>query len=211
MMSALVIGIACGFMMLAMAGAFLVQRRTGQSGWIDAIWSISTAITAIFLLSGIALAEGSFSSRSLLALGMILIWGVRLSAHIAVRTKGAGDDPRYRALRESWGARADRRLFLFLQVQALCALPLAISVALAGARPGPDAGRAGFCRCRHFRGRAAGGPRWRIDNSQRTGYREAARFVIVVCGVTHAIPTISSNGLAGAPGRSWRRHRSPIR
>ena len=125
-----------GFMMLAMAGAFLVQRKTGQSGWIDAIWSISTAVSAVFLLLAAARAEGGLSGRHMLALGMILIWGIRLSAHIAARTQGAGDDPRYRALREGWGAMADRRMFVFLQVQAFFAMPLALAVAAAGSRPG---------------------------------------------------------------------------
>ena len=57
--------------------------------------------------------------------------------HISVRTRGAGDDPRYAELAREWGADFPRRLFVFLQIQAAAALPLVAAVALAARAPRP--------------------------------------------------------------------------
>ena len=71
----------------------------------------------------------------------MLVWGGRLAVHIAGRTRGAGDDPRYAEFEREWGADFKRRLFLFLQIQAVASWPLVGAVALAArsARPFPDA------------------------------------------------------------------------
>jgi steroid 5-alpha reductase family enzyme len=120
---------------LAMTLAWAVRLRTGNSGWIDAIWSGATA------LAGVAAALTAGAGRPLLSAALVALWGVRLAAHIARRTHGAGDDPRYAALAREWGADFPRRLFLFLQTQALAAWPLVGAIALAARapRPFPDA------------------------------------------------------------------------
>lgn len=128
--------LAAAFLSMAMTLAFIVQNRTGQSGWIDTIWSFSTGIAAMGLILS-APGDSSSGGRRLLVLGLIAVWALRLGSHIARRTKGAGDDPRYAAMKLEWGVSAQRRLFLFLQIQALCALPLALAVALAANRIGP--------------------------------------------------------------------------
>ncbi len=115
---------------LAMSFAWLVRIRTGQSGWIDAIWSVSTGASAIFF---IAPQDG----RSLLAAALVAFWSLRLAGHIARRTRGAGEDPRYAALAEEWGPDFSRRLFIFLQIQAAAALPLILAVGLAAHAPRP--------------------------------------------------------------------------
>ena len=41
-----VIELMCGLAVLcalAMSGAWLIQRRTGNAGWVDAVWSLTTA------------------------------------------------------------------------------------------------------------------------------------------------------------------------
>lgn len=119
-----------------MTGAWLVALRTGRSGWIDAIWSFATggfgAAAAL-----IPLGNTQISTRQLLVAILALVWSLRLGFHIAVRTAGGGDDPRYRQLREEWGVSFNRRLFWFLQIQALAALALALSVMLAAHNPAP--------------------------------------------------------------------------
>lgn len=135
------VALGAAFLSAAMMAAFAVQKRTGQSGWIDAIWSLATGIAAVMLV--LAGSEGD-PGRKALALAMALAWSLRLSGHIAFRTKAAGDDPRYVALRQEWGEKADQRLFLFLQIQALCALPLVLAIAVAAARPGPFPGLQDF-------------------------------------------------------------------
>lgn len=121
---------------VTMTGAWLVALRTGQSSWIDAIWSFATggfgAAAAL-----IPLADTQVSIRQVLVAVLALLWALRLGIHIAVRTARGGDDPRYKQLREEWGRAFRRRLFWFLQIQALAALALAVSIMLAAHNPAP--------------------------------------------------------------------------
>lgn len=118
---------------LIMTVAWAVQLRTGQSGWVDAIWSFAVGVVgAAAALAPIAGQEG-LTARQMLVAACALAWSVRLGLHIMRRTLRGGDDPRYKALREEWGANFVFRLFLFLQVQAVAALVLVICV-LAAAR-----------------------------------------------------------------------------
>jgi steroid 5-alpha reductase family enzyme len=115
-----------------MALAWAAQRRTGSSGWIDSIWSFTVGLGGV---TAALIADGGDDFRRWLALGIVGLWSARLGAHIAARTRGAGEDPRYQALIEEWGDRAGVRLFLFLQVQAACALVLALAVYAAASNP----------------------------------------------------------------------------
>jgi len=118
---------------LIMTGAWAVQLRTGQSGWIDTIWSFAVGVVgAAAAVAPIAGQEG-LTARQMLVAACALAWSVRLGLHIMRRTLRGGDDPRYKALREEWGANFIFRLFLFLQVQAAAAFVLVICV-LAAAR-----------------------------------------------------------------------------
>ena len=134
-MSAL-IALSAVMLSAAMALAFVVQRRTGQSGWIDTIWSFSIGATGAMAL----MLQGPLEGRRLLVFALIALWSLRLGLHIAQRTKGAGDDPRYAALMQEWGAAGPRNLFLFLQAQALAGLVLVAAILLAAANPAPVSG-----------------------------------------------------------------------
>jgi steroid 5-alpha reductase family enzyme len=59
----------------------------------------------------------------------------RLGVHIVARSLNAGEDPRYRALAEQWGTDFPRRLFWFLQIQAVCAFLLSLATLLAARNP----------------------------------------------------------------------------
>ncbi|WP_298357291.1 DUF1295 domain-containing protein [Rhodoblastus sp.] len=117
-------------LVLAMSFAWLARMRTGQGGWIDAIWAAATGAAA----AGFAEPRGG---RSLFAAALVAFWALRLSIHIGWRTRGAGDDPRYAALAREWGDDFPRRLFLFLQIQAAASLPLVVTVGLAARAPRP--------------------------------------------------------------------------
>lgn len=114
---------------LAMAGAWAVQRRTGQSGWIDAIWSLSVGAAGALAL----VLQGPLTGRRAMVVALLGLWSLRLFLHIAARTTGAGDDPRYAALMAQWGAAGPRRLFLFLQIQSAAGLVLVAATQLAAA------------------------------------------------------------------------------
>ena len=117
---------------LFMAGAWGLQRATGNAGWVDAVWSFSIGLAGILL----ALLPG-ISTRSLVVAGLIAFWSVRLGTHIAHRSFNGPEDARYAALREAWRADFQRRLFWFLQIQAVAAALLTLSMGLAAANPDP--------------------------------------------------------------------------
>jgi len=121
--------------------AWAVALGSGQSGWVDTIWSFAVGLVGI----AAALAPidtsglGGFwqhepSARQWLVAVLCGLWGLRLGLHIAARTRGGGDDPRYAKLKADWGAEYAWRFFLFLQVQAAAACVLVASV-LAAAHP----------------------------------------------------------------------------
>lgn len=134
-MTALVVftAIAAG-LSLAMMLAWWVAGRSGNHGWVDTIWSFATgaaAIAAALLPLG---AEG-WLPRQLLVAGLAAIWSLRLGGHILRRTMAGHDDARYADLRRQWGKDASRRLFQFLQAQALAGFVLAIAIASAAHQP----------------------------------------------------------------------------
>ena len=127
-------GIAMALSIL-MAGAWLVQQRTGNSGWVDTIWTFSVGLVG----AGSALwsvAGASPNARQWLVACLVAIWSLRLGAHIAIRTAGITDDPRYAAFAREWGVDSPRRMFIFLQNQGLGSVPPALSIFVAAHLPG---------------------------------------------------------------------------
>lgn len=117
-----------------MSFAWLVRFRTGRSGWIDAIWSISVGF------SGCVAAWAPFrfsdlSSRQWVVGMCVLVAFLRLGADLARRTRNSEDDARYLALQKSWGEHYKSRLFWFLQIQAVCGFILSLTTFLAARNP----------------------------------------------------------------------------
>ncbi|MCE7901185.1 MAG: DUF1295 domain-containing protein [Gammaproteobacteria bacterium PRO9] len=118
-----------------MALAWQAALRTGQSGWIDAIWTFATGLGGA--AAALSFTDAEITSRQILVAAMAILWSLRLGIHIVVRTAHGGDDPRYRQLQEDWGDAYGKRLFWFLQIQALAALVLALSIMIAARNPVP--------------------------------------------------------------------------
>ncbi|MBI3701821.1 MAG: DUF1295 domain-containing protein [Afipia sp.] len=120
-----------------MAGAWLVQQRTGNSGWVDTIWTFSLgivgAVGAFWPVDGQAV-----TSRQWLVAILVAIWAIRLGSHIAVRTAGITDDPRYAAFAKEWGADSPRKMFVFLQNQGFGSIPLVFAIFVAAHFPAPE-------------------------------------------------------------------------
>lgn len=127
---------AAGFS-ATMLVAWLVQRTTGKSGWVDTIWTFSVGVFGC-LLSLWPFAEPSV--RQTLVAVLAGFWAVRLGMHVAVRTAAGGDDPRYARLKQEWGDAAQARMLFFLQLQALAGIVLAFAIFLAAHAPRPGIG-----------------------------------------------------------------------
>jgi steroid 5-alpha reductase family enzyme len=118
-----------------MAGAWVVQQRTGNSGWVDTIWTFSLGLVgagaALWPLAGTAP-----NARQWLAAGLVAIWSLRLGVHIAIGTAGITDDPRYAAFASEWGVDSPRKMFVFLQNQGFGSIPLVFAIFVAARFPG---------------------------------------------------------------------------
>ena len=159
---------------LAMAVAWRVQRATGSSGWIDTIWSAAVGLVGI----GVALAPEDAPGRGKLAAALVALWSARLALHIASRTRGAPDDPRYADLARQWGADAPRRMFWFLQTQALAGFVLVAAVGLAAVNPAPFPRLADFLAVAILLVAVAGEA---LADSQLEKFRRAHRGEKLIC------------------------------
>jgi steroid 5-alpha reductase family enzyme len=132
-----VVGAAACAVYLAMGGLFLLSLRLRDNSIAD------VAYGPMFAIGGwaAALAHGSGHPRQLLLIGMVTAWGLRLAAHIWVRNRGRGEDPRYRAWRERWGRWLVPRSFLQIYVlQGTIVLVILAPVLLAVRQPGGPLG-----------------------------------------------------------------------
>lgn len=128
-------GIALSLSIL-MALAWMVQQRTGNSGWVDTIWTFSLGLTG----AGSALwpvAGAAPNARQWLVAGLVAVWSLRLGSHIAIRTAGITDDPRYAAFAAEWGVDSPRKMFVFLQNQGFGSIPLVFAIFVAAHFPDP--------------------------------------------------------------------------
>jgi steroid 5-alpha reductase family enzyme len=129
---------------LLMAFAFLVQQRTGNSGWVDTIWTFAVGLVgaagALWPVAG-----SSPNARQWLVAALVAIWSLRLGIHIALRTTAITDDPRYAAFAEKWGVHSRRRMFLFLQNQAFGSIPLVFAIFVAAQVPAAGLGWRDLC------------------------------------------------------------------
>ena len=118
-----------------MTGAWLVQQRTGNSGWVDTIWTLSLGIvgvgSALWPIGG-----APQNARQWLVAALVAVWSVRLASHIAIRTAKIDDDPRYAAIAKEWGVDSAKKMFLFLQNQGFGSIPLVFAIFVAARYPG---------------------------------------------------------------------------
>jgi len=77
-----------------------VAIRVGKHAVVDVAWGLGFAVIAFisFVLS-VGFDAGD-RDRGLLVTVLTVVWGVRLTTHIALRSRGHGEDPRYEELLE---------------------------------------------------------------------------------------------------------------
>ncbi len=94
--------------MFYMTAWFFIARAIDRNDIADILWGTGFIVTA-----GTALIMNeNISPRGLLAASLIVLWGVRLAAHIYMRNRGKPEDRRYRKWKEEWGRHAVIRAFL---------------------------------------------------------------------------------------------------
>ena len=118
-----------------MAGAFAVRRCSGNSGWVDVIWTLLAGATGV--ATAIWPDDAEPGGRNLAVALLVGLWSSRLGVHLARRSARQDDDPRYAALARRWGANAEWMMFLMLELQAGAALVLVFAVRLAAWNPLP--------------------------------------------------------------------------
>ncbi|MFF9839301.1 DUF1295 domain-containing protein [Streptomyces sp. NPDC013740] len=95
---------ALGVNLVAAAGAalavhlatFAVGARRGLHRIVDIAWGL--AFAAVAAVTWWLSAGDGDDGRRLVVAAATIVWGVRLAAHIAHRSRGHGEDPRYTAL-----------------------------------------------------------------------------------------------------------------
>jgi steroid 5-alpha reductase family enzyme len=126
-------------MLLAMSGVMAVgwafQRSRDNGGWTDVFWTFGTGATCV---AAALLPAGETTMRQLVVAALAMIWGLRLGSHILRRVAEAEEeDRRYAAFRKDWGADFQRRMFSFLQSQAVAGAVLASAVHVTARNPAP--------------------------------------------------------------------------
>jgi len=122
---------------LAMVGAWALQRATRNAGWVDVVWTFATGAAGVVyaLAPTVGYTPGP---RAFLVAALAVMWSSRLGLHLAFRSAAAkGEDARYAHFRKRWGGAFEVRLLGFLQIQALSAALLALSVLVAARNPAP--------------------------------------------------------------------------
>jgi steroid 5-alpha reductase family enzyme len=103
-------------LVLVMVGLWFVQRKTGDAGVVDAGWAAGIGGLAIFY----AVAGTGLPLRRFIFGTMAAVWAFRLVAYVLKdRVLTGEEDGRYQALRDSWGAGFEGRIFWFFQAQGL--------------------------------------------------------------------------------------------
>lgn len=122
----------CGIMLLV----WLWAHQIKNAGVVDIFWSYNFPVIAIILL---LLAPG-YENRKLLICSMVILAGIRLGTHLAIRiTKHLDvEEGRYQQLRKEWVPNPERKFFFFFQFQAISNVLLAIPFFIIAINPNPE-------------------------------------------------------------------------
>ena len=123
---------------LALVVTFLVARRVGKHAVIDVTWGLGFALIAVTAYAVSLRADTGDEGHGLLVTVLTVVWGIRLATHIALRSRGHGEDPRYdQLLARAPGSRtayAVRHVYL-TQGVVMWVVSLPVQVAIATPQP----------------------------------------------------------------------------
>ncbi len=138
----LLIAVATGCAASMMGALYFVQRARANANIVDFGWAAGVGGVALWYA---AAAPGDGAHR--LALAVVgSLWAFRLSFYLLRdRVLYAKEDGRYRVLRESWGARAQRNFLIFFLAQAALVVLFSAPHLMTALRPGPGLSPWGWC------------------------------------------------------------------
>ncbi|MEM7229806.1 MAG: DUF1295 domain-containing protein [Planctomycetota bacterium] len=113
---------------VVMAALWYVQKVRKNAGIVDVAWAFGTGLLGVFFAVG---ATSGDPTRRMLIGTLAGIWGLRLGIYLARRVAREAEDGRYKRLREQWGDKTQRYLFIFFQVQAFWAVMFAAPMLVA--------------------------------------------------------------------------------
>ncbi len=102
------IAAAAAAIFVYMTAVFLIALLIKDNSIVDVAWGLGfilVALTTLFTRPG-------FEARHALVTGLVVVWGLRLAAHIFFRNRGRGEDFRYAKWRRDWGRWFIPRSFL---------------------------------------------------------------------------------------------------
>lgn len=115
-----------------MVVAFLAAQWRRNNGLVDIAWGLSfIVVTAVEFVR----APSLFPAK-VLVMAAVLVWGLRLAAHILRRNRGRPEDFRYAAMRRKWGRAAGVKAFVFVfMLQGLIMLVVSLPITAVFASP----------------------------------------------------------------------------
>ncbi len=107
-----------------MALVWLWSYQIKNAGVVDIFWSYNFPVIAIILY----LYAPGYEPRKLLICSMVVVAGIRLGTHLALRVLKHlhEEEPRYAHIRKEWGKNAEPKMFGFFQMQGVSNVLLAI-------------------------------------------------------------------------------------
>jgi steroid 5-alpha reductase family enzyme len=127
------LGLTLLAVLVVFGASWLIARRLDRVSVVDVTWGLSFAVIAAVAFVG-CLDEHANGTRRAVALMLTSVWGLRLAWHIASRSRGAPEDPRYvHMLDRAPGSRMGFALTHVFLPQALIAwfVSLPVQVAMA--------------------------------------------------------------------------------
>ena len=114
---------------------WLRQKKTGNAGVVDVVWSFGIGLTAILY----AILEDGPLVRRVLVSGLLAVWSFRLGYYLFRRVSREPEDGRYQTIRAAYDNDADLQSFLFwfFQFQALLVVLFATPALIVMQREAP--------------------------------------------------------------------------
>jgi len=115
-----------------MTAVFVLAQALRNNGIVDAAWGPGFIVLTAALWSR----TGALDPVQTLMTAAVVLWGLRLAVHIALRNWGRPEDFRYAAMRKRWGRAAAVKAFFFVfMLQGLIMLVVSLPITVVFAAP----------------------------------------------------------------------------